>query len=61
MVAFFVTVAVFIMEGLLHARMYDVRWAEAVGFILAPQMLTTMIAAMFVFTYLRDVMVRLKL
>ena len=60
-VAFFVLIAVFIMEALLHMRFFEVRWGEAVGYILVPQALATMAVATFVFHRLRDTVVRLKL
>jgi len=61
MVAFFVLVAVFVMETFLHMRLFEVRWGEAVGYVLVPQALATMVAATFVFHRLRDMAVRFKL
>ena len=60
-VAFFVVVGVFMVEILLHMRLYEVRLGEAFIFVLVPQVVVSMIAATFVFHRLRDIVVRLKL
>jgi rod shape-determining protein MreD len=60
-VTFFVLVAIFILETLLHIRSFEVRLTEALAFILLPQVVITMVATTFVFHWLRDVVVKLKL
>ena len=61
MAAFFVVVGCFTVETVLHLRQYDVRLPEAVLCILIPQLVTTMVAATFVFQGLRNLVVKLKL
>ena len=56
-VAFFVVLFCFILEAAVHMRVHEVRLGEMVSYILAPQLITTMIAATFVFLLLRDVCV----
>ena len=60
-VAFFVLACFFIMETLLHMRLFDVRIAEAISFIFLPQVLSTMIVVTFLFHRLRNVAVRFKI
>ena len=61
MAAFLVVTGCFILEIVLRLRQHEVRLPEAVCFILMPQLLTTMIAATFVFQGLRNLVVKLKL
>ena len=61
MAAFLVVTGCFILEIVLRLRQHEVCLPEAVCFILMPQLLTTMVAATFVFQGLRNLVVRLKL
>lgn len=58
-VALCVLAAVFVMEALLHARFFEVHWAQAAGFVLMPQLFSTLLVATFVFQSLRGVAARL--
>jgi hypothetical protein len=49
------------LETVLRLRQHEVRLTEAVFFILIPQLVTTMVAATFVFQGLRNVVVKFKL
>ncbi len=61
LVVFAVVVGCFTAALFIHLRQQEVRLADAVGFILAPQLITTMIAATFVFQQLRGACAKLKL
>ena len=60
-VTFFVLVAIFIIEVVLHLRSFEVRFTEAVAYVFMPQMVTTMVAVTYVFQTLRNTAMRLKL
>ena len=57
MVAFFVVVACFIAQSAVTVMRHDMRFNEVLVYILIPQLVTTMIAATFVFHRLRDISV----
>ncbi len=61
MAAFFVVTGCFVLETVLRLRQHEVRLTEAVFFILIPQLVTTMVAATFVFQGLRNIVVKFKL
>lgn len=61
LVAFFVVLVCFLLEALLHSMEYEVRFVEALTYVLIPQLIITMIAATFVFHRLRDVSVFFRL
>lgn len=61
MAAFLVVTGCFILEIVLRLRQHEVRLPEAVCFILMPQLVTTMVAATFVFQGLRNLAVKLKI
>ena len=60
-VAFIVLTGVFVLETIMHMRLFEVRVNEAVVFILLPQAAVTMLVATFVFHRLRDTVVKFKL
>ena len=57
----FVLMGIFIMELLLHMRLFPVRLLEAIGYILVPQMALSMLAATLIFHHLRNIVLKLKL
>lgn len=60
-VAFFVLACFFVMEVIMHLRLFDVRITEAIDYIFFPQVFSTMIIVTFLFHRLRDAAVRLKI
>ncbi len=60
-VTFFVLIAIFVMELLLHLRFMQVRLDEAMMYILIPPLVLTMAIATFVFAQLKALTQRLKL
>ena len=55
LVAFFVVVGCFLVQTALLNMNHEVRWTEQLVYLLVPQLLTTMIAATFVFAQLKNV------
>ena len=55
LVAFFVVVGCFIVQAILSNMNHEVRLSELLLYILVPQLLTTMIAATYVFEQLRNI------
>lgn len=59
-VAFLVLACFFIMETILHMRLFDLRITEAVSYIFLPQVLSTMLIVTFLFHRLRNIAVKFK-
>jgi rod shape-determining protein MreD len=59
-VSFFVLIGCFIIQAILYEIRQDVRLSDVFLHILLPQLVTTMAVVTFVFHWLRDVAVRLK-
>ncbi len=60
-VTFFVLVGVFILETLMHMRLFDVDLQGAFMYIFIPQIVATMVVVTWAFHFLRDIAIRLKL
>jgi rod shape-determining protein MreD len=60
-VAFFVVIGCFIVQAILTSMNHEVRLNELLVYILVPQLLTTMIAATYVFEQLKNVSVFFRL
>ena len=59
-VTFFVLIGCFLIEMMLYVMNHDIRFADLLLNILLPQILTTMVVVTFVFHWLRDIAVWLK-
>lgn len=60
-VALFVLLSIFMMEFVLHLRSMEIRFSEAVIFILIPTLALTMVVATFVFVLLKNIALKLKI
>ena len=56
-VAFLVVVGCFFIQAILTNMNHEVDWSESIVYLLTPQLLTTMIAATYVFAQLRNISV----
>jgi rod shape-determining protein MreD len=61
LVAFFVVLGCFIVQAILTNMYHEIRLGELLVYILVPQLLTTMIAATYVFAQLKNISVLFRL